>query len=205
MASVFIEYALKSQFETSIYLQNLFLYGYGAIFNFLAIVGTAVFKGRFINKIMKRHGTGLLRVQLLRELADQGASCCSWLLDIFIVLVIKGLLALTSLKATQRLQCFLYATMQHKAFSPYFSSSMQIEFSTPGTCHGFALWIDWLIDERNSISISTGPVNRHWKQGVQLISKPVVVNVASCYAEIEASFDPSTSELFVKPSFSYPS
>nr|CAD1820737.1 unnamed protein product [Ananas comosus var. bracteatus] len=81
----------------------------------------------------------------------------------------------------------------------------EIEFSTPGTCHGFAFWIDWLIDERDSISISTGPVNRYWKQGVQLISKPVVVNVASCYAEIEAFFDPSTGELSIKPSFSYPS
>ncbi|KAM7489945.1 hypothetical protein LguiB_027429 [Lonicera macranthoides] len=28
LASVYHEYALKSQFETSIYLQNLFLYGY---------------------------------------------------------------------------------------------------------------------------------------------------------------------------------
>ncbi|KAJ3675411.1 hypothetical protein LUZ60_004453 [Juncus effusus] len=45
MASVFNEYALKSQFDTSIYLQNLFLYGYGAIFNFLGILGTVVFKG----------------------------------------------------------------------------------------------------------------------------------------------------------------
>ncbi|KAF2286400.1 hypothetical protein GH714_016724 [Hevea brasiliensis] len=45
LASVYNEYALKSQFETSIYLQNLFLYGYGAIFNFLAILITAIFKG----------------------------------------------------------------------------------------------------------------------------------------------------------------
>ncbi|KAJ6817830.1 CMP-sialic acid transporter 4-like isoform X1 [Iris pallida] len=45
MASVFNEYALKSQFETSIYLQNIFLYGYGAIFNLLAILGIAIFKG----------------------------------------------------------------------------------------------------------------------------------------------------------------
>ncbi|XP_039057441.1 CMP-sialic acid transporter 3-like [Hibiscus syriacus] len=44
MASVFNEYALKSKFETSIYHQNLFLYGYGAIFNFLAILGTELFK-----------------------------------------------------------------------------------------------------------------------------------------------------------------
>lgn len=45
LASVYNEYALKSQFDTSIYLQNLFLYGYGAIFNFLGILGTALFKG----------------------------------------------------------------------------------------------------------------------------------------------------------------
>ncbi|GAB2294163.1 CMP-sialic acid transporter 3 [Dionaea muscipula] len=45
MASVFNEYALKSQYDTSIYLQNLFLYGYGAIFNFLAILGIAIAKG----------------------------------------------------------------------------------------------------------------------------------------------------------------
>ncbi|KAB1203440.1 CMP-sialic acid transporter 3 [Morella rubra] len=45
LASVYNEYALKSQFETSIYLQNLFLYGYGAIFNFIAIVGITIFKG----------------------------------------------------------------------------------------------------------------------------------------------------------------
>ncbi|GMY18718.1 CMP-sialic acid transporter 3-like isoform X2 [Fagus crenata] len=46
MASVFNEYALKSQFETSIYLQNLFLYGYGAMFNLIAILGIAIFKGK---------------------------------------------------------------------------------------------------------------------------------------------------------------
>ncbi|CAB91606.1 transporter-like protein [Arabidopsis thaliana] len=68
MASVFNEYALKSQYDTSIYLQNLgivdlfvlfsgllssvitnvhnlFLYGYGAIFNFLGILGTVIYKG----------------------------------------------------------------------------------------------------------------------------------------------------------------
>ncbi|KAF5783392.1 putative nucleotide-sugar transporter [Helianthus annuus] len=45
LASVFNEYALKSQYDTSIYLQNLFLYGYGAIFNFLGILGTVVIQG----------------------------------------------------------------------------------------------------------------------------------------------------------------
>ncbi|XP_043725415.1 CMP-sialic acid transporter 2-like [Telopea speciosissima] len=55
LASVYNEYALKSQFETSIYLQNLFLYGYGAIFNFLAIVGTAIFKGTSSFDILEGH------------------------------------------------------------------------------------------------------------------------------------------------------
>ncbi|XP_022742145.1 CMP-sialic acid transporter 3-like isoform X4 [Durio zibethinus] len=50
LASVFNEYALKSQFETSIYHQNLFLYGYGAMFNFLAILGTAIFKDTILKK-----------------------------------------------------------------------------------------------------------------------------------------------------------
>ncbi|XP_061985928.1 CMP-sialic acid transporter 5-like isoform X5 [Populus nigra] len=64
-ASVYNEYALKSQFETSIYLQNLFLYGYGAIFNFLAILVTAIFKGDFpfcsliffIHTILKKYSS----------------------------------------------------------------------------------------------------------------------------------------------------
>ncbi|KAF8393909.1 hypothetical protein HHK36_020109 [Tetracentron sinense] len=55
LASVFNEYALKSQFETSIYLQNFFLYGYGAIFNFLAILGTAVIKGPSSFDILQGH------------------------------------------------------------------------------------------------------------------------------------------------------
>ncbi|XP_052199566.1 CMP-sialic acid transporter 3-like [Diospyros lotus] len=55
LASVFNEYALKSQFDTSIYLQNLFLYGYGAIFNFLAILGTAIFKGPGSLDILQGH------------------------------------------------------------------------------------------------------------------------------------------------------
>lgn len=55
LASVFNEYALKSQFETSIYLQNLFLYGYGAIFNFLGIILTAIIKGPGSFDILQGH------------------------------------------------------------------------------------------------------------------------------------------------------
>ncbi|KAK3014904.1 hypothetical protein RJ639_010003 [Escallonia herrerae] len=55
MASVFNEYALKSQYDTSIYLQNLFLYGYGAIFNFLGILGTVIIKGPDSFDILQGH------------------------------------------------------------------------------------------------------------------------------------------------------
>ncbi|CAD6263240.1 unnamed protein product [Miscanthus lutarioriparius] len=54
-ASVYNEYALKSQFDTSIYLQNLFLYGYGAIFNFLGILGTVIFQGPESFDIFRGH------------------------------------------------------------------------------------------------------------------------------------------------------
>jgi hypothetical protein len=60
MASVFNEYALKSQFETSIYLQNLFLYGYGVIFNFIGILGTTIFQGPGNFDILKGHSRATL-------------------------------------------------------------------------------------------------------------------------------------------------
>ncbi|XP_044499348.1 CMP-sialic acid transporter 2-like [Mangifera indica] len=55
LASVYNEYALKSQYDTSIYLQNLFLYGYGAIFNFLGILVTAIIKGPDSFDILQGH------------------------------------------------------------------------------------------------------------------------------------------------------
>ncbi|XAR65853.1 hypothetical protein NMG60_11011829 [Bertholletia excelsa] len=55
LASVYNEYALKSQYDTSIYLQNLFLYGYGAIFNCLAILGIAIVKGPSSLDIFQGH------------------------------------------------------------------------------------------------------------------------------------------------------
>ncbi|KAH0887350.1 hypothetical protein HID58_063446 [Brassica napus] len=54
-ASVYNEYALKSQYDTSIYLQNLFLYGYGAIFNFLGILATVIYKGPGSFDILQGH------------------------------------------------------------------------------------------------------------------------------------------------------
>ncbi|KAG2309543.1 hypothetical protein Bca52824_029291 [Brassica carinata] len=74
-ASVYNEYALKSQYDTSIYLQkpsfdlasrlgsprrryfkhSLFLYGYGAIFNFLGILATVIYKGPGSFDILQGH------------------------------------------------------------------------------------------------------------------------------------------------------
>ncbi|KAJ9701386.1 hypothetical protein PVL29_006647 [Vitis rotundifolia] len=70
LASVYNEYALKSQYDTSIYLQNLFLYGYGAIFNFLGIVATAVVKGPSSFDIL--HGHSKATMLLIFNNAAQG-------------------------------------------------------------------------------------------------------------------------------------
>ncbi|XP_050373137.1 CMP-sialic acid transporter 2 [Argentina anserina] len=70
LASVYNEYALKSQYDTSIYLQNLFLYGYGAIFNFLGIVVMAIVKGPSSFDIL--HGHSKATMFLIANNAAQG-------------------------------------------------------------------------------------------------------------------------------------
>ena len=70
MASVYNEYALKSQYDTSIYLQNLFLYGYGAMFNFLGIVVTAIVKGPSSFDILEGHSKATML--LIANNAAQG-------------------------------------------------------------------------------------------------------------------------------------
>ncbi|URE19674.1 Protein arginine N-methyltransferase [Musa troglodytarum] len=72
-----------------------------------------------------------------------------------------------------------------------------IEFSKLGICHGFALWIDWVLDNKKSLLVSTGPISRYWKQGVKLLSKPLAVNAAYSFAEIEAFFDHSSGEITI--------
>ncbi|KAJ4837166.1 hypothetical protein Tsubulata_036484 [Turnera subulata] len=85
---------------------------------------------------------------------------------------------------------------------------IQVDFTDSGICHGFVLWIDWVMDARNSIVLSTGPVERYWKQGVKLLQQPVEVEVRgsgatkNCSAMLEASFDPSSGELVVKHALS---
>ncbi|XP_058085207.1 protein arginine N-methyltransferase 7 isoform X2 [Magnolia sinica] len=84
----------------------------------------------------------------------------------------------------------------------------KVEFTRPGICHGFALWIDWVMDAKNEIIISTGPECRYWKQGVKLLSEPVRVSTHGscsmgefCLTEINASFNPSTSEFIMESAF----
>ncbi|XP_054823296.1 protein arginine N-methyltransferase 1.6 [Prosopis cineraria] len=78
----------------------------------------------------------------------------------------------------------------------------QVKFIKNGVCHGFVLWIDWVMDLQNAIVLSTGPDKRYWKQGVKLLATPRAVgpqgsrNVGeSCSAVVEASFDPSNGGL----------
>ncbi|XVE57663.1 hypothetical protein DITRI_Ditri04bG0107600 [Diplodiscus trichospermus] len=85
----------------------------------------------------------------------------------------------------------------------------QVQFTEHGICHGFVLWMDWVMDMSNSILVSTGPDLRYWKQGVKLLTKPVAVGThgsectsAFCSTEIEAFFDPASSELVIKHAFS---
>ncbi|KAF3780646.1 arginine N-methyltransferase 7 protein [Nymphaea thermarum] len=55
------------------------------------------------------------------------------------------------------------------------SGKRKVTFIESGICHGFALWIDWVMDESNEFVISTGPAKRYWKQGVKLLNRPVAV------------------------------
>ncbi|KAJ1390116.1 S-adenosyl-L-methionine-dependent methyltransferase [Sesbania bispinosa] len=51
----------------------------------------------------------------------------------------------------------------------------QVKFTKTGVCHGFVLWIDWVMDLQNSVVISTGPDKRYWKQGIKLLVTPKTV------------------------------
>ncbi|CAN6215452.1 unnamed protein product [Urochloa humidicola] len=94
----------------------------------------------------------------------------------------------------------VYSLMDFNFSEPIHScfGKTKIEFAYDGVCHGFAIWIDWILDEKSSTVISTGPESRYWKQGVQLLSKPVQVNPSNSAMHVEAHFDPDTGELAFK-------
>lgn len=136
--------------------------------------------------------------------------------------------------------CNFLAIFFHQSLNSFIHTILQIEFVDDGICHGFAVWIDWVLDKENSIVISTGPgkddvhpcgavysciylkilyslgfatesnghllidvwllssESRYWKQGVQLLSKPIQVNPANLVMHIEAHFDAEIGELAFK-------
>ncbi|XP_019434888.1 PREDICTED: protein arginine N-methyltransferase 1.6 isoform X1 [Lupinus angustifolius] len=84
----------------------------------------------------------------------------------------------------------------------------KVNFTKSGVCHGFVLWIDWVMDLQNSVVISTGPDKRYWKQGVKLLATPKTVgpeiskNAQACYsAVLEAIFNPSNGDLKIVHEF----
>ncbi|KAL3647182.1 Protein arginine N-methyltransferase 7 [Castilleja foliolosa] len=88
-----------------------------------------------------------------------------------------------------------------KPISPC-SGKIQVPFRESGMCHGFVLWIDWVMDAQDTIILTTGPDKRYWKQAIKLLKKPVEVR-ADVFSsmEIEACFDPSNGELILKHAF----
>ncbi|KAL0324474.1 UNVERIFIED_CONTAM: protein arginine N-methyltransferase 1.6 [Sesamum calycinum] len=88
-----------------------------------------------------------------------------------------------------------------KPMSPC-SGKTQVPFRESGMCHGFVLWIDWVLDGEDNTVLSTGPDKRHWKQAVKLLNEPVEVGHAEFSStEMEAFFDPSNGELTLKHAF----
>ncbi|EYU32837.1 hypothetical protein MIMGU_mgv1a024512mg [Erythranthe guttata] len=82
------------------------------------------------------------------------------------------------------------------------SGKTPIEFRESGICHGFVLWIDWVLEAEDNTVLSTGPDKRHWKQAVKLLKKPVKVKEGQFSStEIEAFFDPSNGEVILQHAF----
>ncbi|CAA0842318.1 Protein arginine N-methyltransferase 1.6 [Striga hermonthica] len=88
-----------------------------------------------------------------------------------------------------------------KPMSPC-TKKTRVQFTEVGECHGFVLWIDWIVNEEDHIIFSTGPDKRHWKQAVKLWKKPAEVRPGNLSSmEVEAFFDPSNGELILKHEF----
>ncbi|KAL2472030.1 Protein arginine N-methyltransferase 1.6 [Abeliophyllum distichum] len=82
------------------------------------------------------------------------------------------------------------------------SGKAQVRFKESGICHGFVLWIDWVMDAEDNTVLLTGPERRYWKQAVKFLNNPVKVRGGDCSStEIKASFDPSSGELTVTHGF----
>ncbi|CAL5050373.1 unnamed protein product [Urochloa decumbens] len=98
----------------------------------------------------------------------------------------------------------VYSLMDFNFSEPIHScfGKTKIEFAYDGICHGFAVWIDWVLDEKSPTVISTGPESRYWKQGVQLLSRPVQVNPSNSVMHVEVGESSSGVSCSVKLSHS---
>ncbi|KAK4483604.1 hypothetical protein RD792_010803 [Penstemon davidsonii] len=89
-----------------------------------------------------------------------------------------------------------------KPMSPC-SGKAEFKFRESGMCHGFVLWIDWVLDVEDNAVLQTGPDKRQWKQGVKLLGKPVEIRGGDFSStEIEACFDPTIGDLILRHDFS---
>lgn len=69
-------------------------------------------------------------------------------------------------------------TLAHK------TKVLQVEFISHGKCHGFVLWIDWVMDAEESIVLSTGPGVSLRSRNVAVIAKTFCLGcqmLASCF------------------------
>ncbi|WOG90343.1 hypothetical protein DCAR_0209586 [Daucus carota subsp. sativus] len=102
----------------------------------------------------------------------------------------------------------VFTVMEFDFMKPIHPCSGTAKFTVSGICHGFVLWIDWVLDAENSVVIPTGPDQRYWKQGVKLLSVPVEVEKQGsgadkcCLTIISTSFDPISGEMELKHIFS---
>ncbi|CAI5537483.1 unnamed protein product [Closterium sp. Naga37s-1] len=71
-ASVYNEYALKSQFDTSVHLQNFFMYCWGLLFNLIFLLGVFVARGGDMASLNILHGHSRATAVLIANNAMQG-------------------------------------------------------------------------------------------------------------------------------------
>ncbi|CAI5942425.1 unnamed protein product [Closterium sp. NIES-65] len=71
-ASVYNEYALKSQFDTSVHLQNFFMYCWGLLFNLIFLLGVFIARGGDTASLNILHGHSRATAVLIANNAMQG-------------------------------------------------------------------------------------------------------------------------------------
>lgn len=107
-------------------MQNLSLYGYGALFNLFAILAQNIYlEGNVCSLWMFQR---LLSVESYKEMGTKRPDQFSFTGLIFVhFFVVQVVWALTSSRDTRMLQCSLSVTMLLRVYCPRSSSSMQVK------------------------------------------------------------------------------